>query len=267
MNIQQTIMTPAFAQELLTKNKNNRKIRRSLILKISQDIKDNKWHLTHQPIAIDKHGCVLDGQHRLTAIAETGIPVQLMLATNCEPETMIAIDTGNTRTVGDVLTINGTKNATLKAAIIKLYKSYYEHPNVMWAGRNAYSVQTINEAMSGIKDFDLYINVAKRSVREFGPLTVSAVVTFILLALDADYNLETIENFLYRLSTGDQVSPVHPIYAYRQYMINSTKSKYIHSKATQRSLADCIKVFNLTIACSELRKYHPPTLPPMPKIL
>ena len=267
MNIQQVIMTPEFAQELLTKNKNNRKIRRSLVLKICQDIKHSKWHLTHQPVAIDKHGCVLDGQHRLTAIVEAGISVSLMLATDCEPETMIAIDTGNTRTVGDVLTINGTKNATLKAAVIKLYKSYYEHPNVMWSGRNVYSVQTIDEAASRIENFDLYLNVSKKVAREFAPLTVSAVTTFILLALDAGYELDIIDNFLYKLSTGDQTSPVQPIYAFRQYMINSTKSKYIHSKATQRSLADYIKVFNLTIACSELRKYHPPTLPPMPRIL
>lgn len=267
MNIQQIVMTPEIARSLLTRNTNNRKIRRGLVVKLRQDIIDGQWHLTHQPVAIDVNGTVLDGQHRLTAIAESGISVPLMLATECQPETMIAVDTGNTRTVGDVMTIDGTKNATAKAAIMRLYKSYFDQPDLMWSGRNVYSVQTIKESVQSVPDFDDVLNIAKKATREFKLLTTSALGAFILLAIDAGYSLAEIESFLYKLSTGDSVVPTDPIYAYRQYLINSTKSKYIHGKRTQRLIADFIKLFNLTIAKSELRKYHPPTLPPMPKFL
>lgn len=267
MNIQQIIMTPEIARDLLTKNNNNRKIRRGLVVKLCQDIKDGQWHLTHQPVAIDSNGTVLDGQHRLTAIVEAGIAVPLMLATGCQPETMIAVDTGNTRTIGDVMTIKGTKNATAKAAIMRLYKSYFDQPEYMWSGRNVYSVQTIEDAVQKIDNFDDVLNIAKKATREFKLLTTSAVGAFMLLGMEAGYSLDSIEAFLYKLSTGDQVALTDPIYAYRQYLINSTKSKYVHGKRTQRLIADFIKLFNLTIAKAELRKYHPPTLPPMPKFL
>ena len=267
MIIQQILMTPEYAKELLKKNSSNRKIRRSLVVKIRQDIEDQRWHLTHQPIAIDHAGCILDGQHRLTAIVEAGKSVPLMLATDCNQETMIAIDTGNTRSVGDILTISGTKNAALKAAIVKLYRSYYDHPNLLWSGRNVYSVQAIDEEISKIKDFDFYLYLAKKASRDFNQLIASALAAFMLVAVDCGYPVETIEEFVYQLSTGQGTSPGDPVYAYRQYLINSTKNKYIQSKRTQRLIADFIKVFNSHISNSEVRKYHPPSLPPMPKFL
>lgn len=267
MNIQKVIMTPDWAKELLQKNSNNRVPKPALVIKLRGDIRRGKWHLTHQPIAVDRHGFLIDGQHRLMAISQEGISVPLMLATDCENETMIAVDTGNSRTVGDVLKINGMKNAALKAAIVKLYLSYYDHPNVMWNGRNAYSVQILDDKIKELSCLDESILLAKRLYYSFKQLNVSALSCFILLAIDHDYTYEEIESFLHKLATGEHTFMGEAVFAYRQYLININKGRYYNRKATQVLLADFIKVFNLHLKQAEVRKYHPPTIPPMPTFI
>jgi len=265
MNIQRVIMTPEWAKELLQKNNQNRSLRAALVIKLRGDIRRGKWHLTHQPIAVDKNGCLIDGQHRLMAISQEGISVPLMLATDCENETMIAVDTGNSRTVGDILKISGMKNAACKASTAKLYLSFYDYANVVWNGRNAYSVQVINEKIQDLEYFDESFLMAKRYYYSFNKLNVSAICCFILLAIDHNYTFVEIDNFFHKLSTGENVLIGEAIHAYRQYLINISKHRYYNRKATQILLADFIKVFNLYMKKAEVRKYHPPTLPPMPK--
>lgn len=267
MNVQKVIMTPEWAKQLLEKNNQNRAPKVALIIKLRGDIRRGKWHLTHQPIAVDKDGCLIDGQHRLIAISQEGISVPLMLATDCDNESMIAVDTGNSRTVGDVLKISGMKNASLKASIAKLYLSFYDHPHVMWNGRNAYSIQTLNDKISEFSCLDESVLMAKRYYYQFKQLNSSTIATFVLLAIDHNYTFEEIDGFLHKLSFGENVLVGEPIYAYRQFLININKSRYYNRKASQILLADFIKVFNLHLKSVEVRKYHPPTIPPMPTFL
>jgi hypothetical protein len=267
MNVQKVIMTPEWAKELLQKNNQNRMPKVALIVKLRGDIRRGKWHLTHQPIAVDKNGCLIDGQHRLIAISLEGISVPLMLATDCDNDSMIAVDTGNSRTVGDVLKISGMKNASLKASIAKLYLSFYDYPNLMWNGRNAYSVQCLNDKISELSCIDESVLMAKRYYYQFKQLNVSAISCFILLAIDHNYTFQEIDNFFHQLSSGEGVLIGEPIYAYRQFLININKSRYYNRKATQILLADFIKIFNLYLKNAEVRKYHPPTIPPMPSFL
>lgn len=267
MNVQQVIMTPEWAKELLQKNKKNRAPKAALIIKLRGDIRRGKWHLTHQPIAIDTNGQLIDGQHRLMAISQENVSVPLMLATDCVAETMIAVDTGNQRTINDILKIDGMKNSAAKASTVKLYLSFYEYPGVYWNGRNAYSAQIIGEKINDLDNLDQAILMAKRFYYLFKQLNVSAIACFILLALDYEYDIEEIDLFLHKLSSGEDILIGDPIYAYRQFLINISKGRYYSRKATQLLLADFIKVFNLYLKKAEVRKYHPPTLPPMPNFL
>jgi len=267
MNVQKVIMTPEWAKELLQKNNQNRSPRAALIIKLRGDIRRGKWHFTHQPIAVDGNGCLIDGQHRLMAISQEGISVPLMLATDCDSETMIAVDTGNARTVCDVLKISGMKNASAKSSTAKLYLSYYDHPTVIWNGRNAYSNQIINEKIQEFERFDEVFLMAKRYYYNFKQLNVSAICCFILLAIDHNYTIEEVNAFFHKLSTGLGIEIGEAIHAYRQYLINHRNDRYYNRKASQVLLADFIKVFNLHVKNIQVRKFHPPTLPPMPTFL
>lgn len=101
-------MTPERAQKLLDNNKvRNRPINEAHVRGFMEDIRAGRFVVTHESIAIDAEGNIIDGQHRLTAIARCGIPVRVLFAEYAEGATipMDKLNIGKTRRPGDVLEI------------------------------------------------------------------------------------------------------------------------------------------------------------------
>lgn len=70
------VITPAIAKEYLKLNKaNNRKMSIKVVEGYAQDMKSGRWELTHQGIAFNEKGELIDGQHRLSAIVMANVPV------------------------------------------------------------------------------------------------------------------------------------------------------------------------------------------------
>lgn len=94
MKVEQVLLTPSAAIGMLSCNTANRKLRQTGVNTFIKKIANGEWKLTHQGIAIADDGTVLDGQHRLHAIAKSGTPVPVMLATGCDKSMFSAIDAG-----------------------------------------------------------------------------------------------------------------------------------------------------------------------------
>lgn len=92
--------------------------------RLAREIKAGRWQLTHQGIAFDSGGILIDGQHRLWAIIEAGTPVRLRVFYNEPPENRHVLDSGERRSNLDILRITGRLGdisnrhlATLRAMI------------------------------------------------------------------------------------------------------------------------------------------------------
>ena len=79
-----TIMdvTPEQAEEWLKSSPVNRKLKKDQLQKICNDIMNGRFQLSHQSIALDEDGRLIDGHHRLTAITRTGIPCKMYVTFN-----------------------------------------------------------------------------------------------------------------------------------------------------------------------------------------
>jgi hypothetical protein len=66
-------ITPEMASDWLSTRRwpNNRNISRSITAKYLGDIRQGRWKLTRQGIIFDTEGFLIDGQHRLSALANT----------------------------------------------------------------------------------------------------------------------------------------------------------------------------------------------------
>jgi hypothetical protein len=99
-------VTPQQAAEWLKKNTRNRHMSPSKVNKFARDLSAGKWPITHQSIGIGP-SYVVDGQHRLAAIRESGASVALNVTiyeTEAEADAaMLSIDLTDKRTVGDLL--------------------------------------------------------------------------------------------------------------------------------------------------------------------
>ncbi len=92
------------------------------------------WLVTHQGIAFDTNGVLVDGQHRLAAIIEADLPVEVTVFTDVEPDTFDVLDTGKRRNAADVLAIEGEKSTATLAAMVRTVWQYENRPEASWSG-------------------------------------------------------------------------------------------------------------------------------------
>ena len=100
-------LLPEQAATLLMHNKDNRRLRRSLVNYLITQIKQNEWRGDHpQPIVFSNQR-LIDGQHRLTAIAQSGSVDGCMvrIETMANDEVREYLDTGAPRSLADRVSV------------------------------------------------------------------------------------------------------------------------------------------------------------------
>lgn len=127
--VEVTTVTPRYAKELLAKNFNNRTIRNRWVEEYASAMTRGEWEFNGDSIRIDRNGVVLDGQHRLSAVIASGVPMKTLLVTGLEPKVFDTIDTGKKRTAGDALSMRGETNANGLAAVARMYFTYMQSGN------------------------------------------------------------------------------------------------------------------------------------------
>lgn len=121
MHTKQMTVTPELAKQFLTQNTNNRSVRRSSVLRMIADMKAGKFILMPHGIVFLEDGTLADGQHRLLAIVECGIPQEMMVTFGAPKDCRLNIDRGVNRTDYDNLNMSGNSWAGLTSvAILKM---------------------------------------------------------------------------------------------------------------------------------------------------
>src|SRR5947208_14577232 len=116
-----------------------------------------EWRVTHQGIAFDTEGALVDGQHRLAAVVEAEVPVELTVFTEVPDGAFDVLDTGKRRNAADVLAIEGENSAVMLAAMVRTVWLYENRPDLNWSGgaaavTNHQIVQTLDQH-SKLRDF------------------------------------------------------------------------------------------------------------------
>jgi hypothetical protein len=121
----QTIeIDPVFAAELMRLNTKNRPVRTPAVKQMAGDMSLGNWKFNGDSIRISKTGVLLDGQHRLMALIESGTTQRFNIQTGLEDEVFDVIDIGRLRTASDAVAVKGHKNYGNIAGAIKLIIAY-----------------------------------------------------------------------------------------------------------------------------------------------
>ena len=132
----QTI-TPKKALEYLEHNTANRPLSGRTVRDFAQAMRRGEWRVTHQGIAFDTTGALVDGQHRLAAIVEADVPVEVTVFSEVPEGAFDVLDTGKRRNAADVLAIEGEKSAVMLAAMVRTVWLYENRPELNWSGGDA----------------------------------------------------------------------------------------------------------------------------------
>ena len=124
-------ITPTMAENWLDNaNVSNRKISDAHVARLARDMKEGRWGVTHEAIAFDPNGILLDGQHRLWAIIEADRTVTMNVWFNISPQARMVIDSGKSRSMVDVLRLGSGDSQINKneVAILRAMLSGYRSP-------------------------------------------------------------------------------------------------------------------------------------------
>lgn len=169
MHTSNVAMTPAWARDILSKNTRNRPISDNRVSELMGIIKRGEWQLTHQGIAVATDGVLLDGQHRLTAIARTKKTLPVMLTLDADPQTFTAIDDVKKRSAADVLSIAGQHNSMLLASSLRILIAYRSGEARPWgAVRRAMSAQQILDAVNDFPGLTTFVAPGRSVYKRVG---------------------------------------------------------------------------------------------------
>ncbi len=133
-------VTPDKALKWLEGNTHNRPVNEAHVRRLARDILAGRWRLTHQGIAFDTDGLLVDGQHRLWAVVEAGVPITVRVFFNEPPENRDVLDSGQRRSNLDILNITGRVGEVTTrhlAALRAMLAGCSSHPVRMTPGEEA----------------------------------------------------------------------------------------------------------------------------------
>lgn len=220
-------ITPEFAEELLSRNTHNRHIRDRHVDALSRDMQNGLWKMTGESIKIAKDGTILDGQHRLLAVVDSGVTIESAVTYNLEIDDQVVMDSGRTRTFGDHLKINGELYSHEKAALVRkiiLWEQSGLRSGVLEATRQ----ELLDVFLTERDEIEEACIVAVRMSKAVNvPRSILSLAAYLLYKVDA----EDAEFFFARCADGQDLSEGNPIYALRRALqnreyINSTIAAY-----------------------------------------
>ena len=112
------------AIEYLKCNMVNRDISRGRVLQYADSMKRGDWQLNGDSIKFNERGEMVDGQHRLSAIIETGIPITTVVMTGIE-DGICLFDRGRNRSTTDSLLIEGFSRKLANNTCVAIAKLNY----------------------------------------------------------------------------------------------------------------------------------------------
>jgi hypothetical protein len=80
MNYQTMIVTPEMAQQWLDNGGKNRKLSKLHVNRLAQEIVKGRWVFNGQTISFSAEGKLLDGQHRLNAVIQSGVTIPMSIS-------------------------------------------------------------------------------------------------------------------------------------------------------------------------------------------
>ena len=198
-------VTPEVAKRYLETNiEKNRKINKNTLRRYCKDIVDGNWcESTGETIKITENGVLVDGQHRLMAIIETGIPHYFDFVFGVSDYAFKYIDTGKPRGAHDIFRIEEIPNSGVIPGIIRFYNGL-KTEKIQIAGKNIYSLSNSQILDVYYKNPEMWQKIAKKSqslYKEFGRILPQAAVGgFLSFFSDIDEN--SANDFMNKLCSG-----------------------------------------------------------------
>jgi hypothetical protein len=205
------LVTPEIASKWLERNTNNRAMRQHQVRRLVEALKSGRYIVNGDPIRFDVNGVLLDGQHRLSAIVQSGVSVECLVITNLPVAAFNTIDTGTRRNGADVL---------LKEKYQHILASAVGMLNELRAGRFALHTQSDNDQI--VAGLEAHPGI-RESVAVCLPLKRMTSVS-LMAALHYEFrkiNETVADDFIEDLILGSELRSNDPVFLLREKLVRN----------------------------------------------
>jgi hypothetical protein len=216
-------ITPAVAKRLLQGNINNRNLRKRKIETYATAMKAGQWRPTREPIEFAEDGTLLNGQHRLHAVIESGVTILNPVKLGVDPREQLVMDTGMSRMASDVLAMNGYEDATQLAAAAKILYLWRNAPGMtmLRAGSSRINNEIVEEFVEQNASLTDSVKLAKEATKSFKLLPAS-VMAALHYEIRGKHGQTKADEFFRQFAEGFNLQPGSPILALRNVLLKST---------------------------------------------
>lgn len=210
-------VTPDIAKTLLASNLRNRSLRPWRVSDLARAMTRGEWMVNGETIKLSPDGVLLDGQHRLAAVVESGLSIQMMVAYDIDPAAQETIDTGARRSLGDALRLRGLTDTTnLAAALVWLWRlrtGRLQRGNARGKDRPSHQqLLSLLESDPGLLDSLVVGRAVNKQIRY--SVGLATALHYYLAEIDADDSAA----FFSQLASGLNLDVDSPLYALRRYI-------------------------------------------------
>lgn len=202
----------------------------------ARDMKAGKWRLNGETIKIARDGTVPDGQHRLLAGIEAGVPFWSLVVTGVEPEAQDTIDIGIGRKLADSLSIAGKPNHIALASIARWSLRWLHGHRGGTTGGGTYkpTQREVLEYIAQAPHLELAAKFAVHARKEFRPVRASTWGMAWLLLNGTDALAATV--FFERVFDGADLPRKSPVLVFRTRLTNAALNKERLTETEQLAL-------------------------------
>jgi hypothetical protein len=230
-------VTPLMADWLLSHNSNNRKLRPKAVDAFAALMRAGRFRgLASPPIQVSWEGVLLDGQHRLHAIVETGATQTMYLREGVDPADFDAIDNGGAgvRNANDLLGRTGIANGNALAAVANLVRLFDTRPHVTWSGSTTGRLSVQDATAEVRRQAKEYIEAQSYGSRvKEARVQGSTFAAIAFIVARQSEQMGQFDEFTKQVATGEMLASDAPAYVLRRWSLqresggNNTQAAFI----------------------------------------
>lgn len=249
-------ITPEIAADFLSRNVRNRKLMQATVNSYAEQMRRGEWQLTPQGISFNEYNELLDGQHRLNAVIESNINVDMFVFYNVPDIAFKVLDTGNKRQAAQVFAMEGIKYPMEIAAGLKRYLVMKDsNENTLGKIRNSSKISSTLLLENYHNHSSLIDEIAVKAGEFYSHAALypksDIVGVYLYLHLAKKHSLSHIDSFFNQLFKGRLInSPA--IEKLRSKLIQSALLKS-HRLAPRSKFIYLKKVWNAYLAKQDIR--------------
>lgn len=201
-------ITPLLAAVWLKSNTSNRRISEPVVEAYASDMRAGAWKLTHQGIAFDASGRLIDGQHRLHAIIKAGFPVTMSVTRGLAASAQEVVDAQKPRSISDQLhLIDGLPSANKYAGACRVIAEIEQGKHV--------DRSTLNGVRAILARYQPEIAEMLKAMRatEFDSVTIVGPLAYCMAADKAK-----VKELASQIRTGEGLHKYDPAYQIREWI-------------------------------------------------